>query len=317
MDNMIILPTEPVVINQGIDYKPFIEANTEHADLEDIRHKHIIPVFAKNNEPAISQVEFIQVMGEVAEDMFQTFMTPVEIRVSHPIKGRIPSARNKPAQDLLPYEKTLYYERCAFLFRFPAISRTIGGKEMHLTVGGIKAYNLDNLNRYGGTPQVFKIFIGFQVRVCCNLCIFTDGSHDQVKAANHKQLAQAIQQLFLGFDAERQYRQLRALENDGLTDAQFARLIGRARMYQSMPNDMRKEIFPLLLSDSQINNVVRGYYHDTHFGIMEQELSFWNLYNLMTTASKGSYIDNFVQRNCNALDLTAHLMKDRESWFLN
>ena len=37
------------------------------------------------------------------------------IRLSHLIKGRIPEAKLKIAQDLEEYEKTLYYERMAFI----------------------------------------------------------------------------------------------------------------------------------------------------------------------------------------------------------
>jgi hypothetical protein len=317
MENQLVLTNHsPTNLILEAD-KPFIEANTEPMLLEEIREKHIIPVFAKNNETTISQVEFINLIGEIAETTFQQRIDPVEIRVSHPIKGRIPSARYKAANDLLPHEKTLYYERCAFLFKIPGISRTINGQEIQLTVGGIKAYNLDNLHRYGGSPQVFKIFIGFQVKVCCNLCIFTDGSKDQIKATNAEQLGNYIQQLFQSFDDEYQYQMLRQLVNDGITDAQFATLIGRTRMYMHMPPDSRKSMQPMLLSDSQINAVVKGYYTDPNFGIETQEMSYWNLYNLFTTATKGSYIDSFLTRNCNSLEFSNYLIQHPNTWFLN
>ena len=41
--------------------KPFLEANTVEIGYQEIKEKHIIPVFAKNNEPAISHHEFIDV----------------------------------------------------------------------------------------------------------------------------------------------------------------------------------------------------------------------------------------------------------------
>ena len=41
------------------------------------------------------------------------------IRVSHQIKGRVPSAIGKPVKELKENEKTIYYERMAFLIEIP------------------------------------------------------------------------------------------------------------------------------------------------------------------------------------------------------
>jgi hypothetical protein len=295
---------------------PFIEANTVEMSLQEIQDKHIIPVFVKNNEPVISQVEFINQVGEQTEQFFGCALSPAEIRVSHPIKGRIPSARHKPAAELLSHEKTLFYERCAFLYKIPGITRRIENKELQLTVGGIKAHNQDNLNRYGGSPQSFKIFIGFQVKVCCNLCIFTDGHKEQLKVSSLDKLSDHLTYLLESFDEVRQLKQLHTLTNDGLTDSQFATLVGRCRMYLQADNEVKKAKDAMLLSDSQFNTVVKGYYHDEHFGAIGNALSFWNLYNLMTSATKGSYIDTFLSRNANAVEFVSHLQRDAGSWFL-
>ena len=48
----------------------FIEANTIPITLKEIREKHIIPVFAKDNEPAISQVDFVEVVEQAARQSF-------------------------------------------------------------------------------------------------------------------------------------------------------------------------------------------------------------------------------------------------------
>lgn len=45
--------------------KPFIQANTEAATLQEITHHHIIPVFIKDNEPLISHGDFISATAEV------------------------------------------------------------------------------------------------------------------------------------------------------------------------------------------------------------------------------------------------------------
>jgi len=76
--------------------QPFIEANTIDVQLSHLRNDCIVPVFSKDNERTISHNEFIQVAQECASDVFPNhiFDAP-EIRVSHQIKGRVPSAVNQ------------------------------------------------------------------------------------------------------------------------------------------------------------------------------------------------------------------------------
>jgi Domain of unknown function, B. Theta Gene description (DUF3871) len=69
--------------------KVFITANTIGLPLEQIKRNHIIPVFVKDNEAAISQSDFIEATQEVVADIFASehILKPV-IRLSHPIKGQ-------------------------------------------------------------------------------------------------------------------------------------------------------------------------------------------------------------------------------------
>jgi len=140
----------------------------------------------------------------------------------------------------------LYSERCAFLYPIPAITREIDGHPLTLTVGGVKAYNLDNLNRIGGSPQVFKVFIGFQVKICSNLCIFTDGYKDQIKTGNPRKLADQIGTLLNDFDEEHQYQVLASLMDGGLSEREFALLVGRCRMYQHLTYKAKKALPAML-----------------------------------------------------------------------
>ena len=130
---------------------------------KEIENNHIIPVFVKDNEPAISQVDFIETLCDTVKEVYQgeIILNP-NIRVSHPIKGRIPNARNKPANELQEWEKTLYYERMMFVVEIPSITETIDGNKISLTVGGVKAYNMDNLYNKKGPQEHFKFFVGFQ-----------------------------------------------------------------------------------------------------------------------------------------------------------
>ena len=76
----------------------FIEANTTSVAMEHLKNECTIPVFAKDNECTISHYEFINCTKEAVEDIlnYNGILKP-EIRVSHVIKGRVPTAIGKPA----------------------------------------------------------------------------------------------------------------------------------------------------------------------------------------------------------------------------
>lgn len=124
----------------------FIEANTVEATLQHLRDDCIIPVFAKDNEATLSHVSFIETVQDAANTFFNgERIGQPDIRVSHVIKGRIPEAIHKPANQLLESDKTIYYERCAFVIEIPTIYETVNGNKLTLTVGGVRAYNHTNL----------------------------------------------------------------------------------------------------------------------------------------------------------------------------
>jgi len=142
-EHEIIQLDSPVQQNNEVSKAAFIEANAFPSTLEEIASTHIIPVFSKDNEPLISQTDFIEVTNQTVYDLFngEKILQP-NIRLSHPIKGRIPEAKYKPASQLLEGEKTIYYERMAFIIEIPSIYDHIDGNRLSLTVGGIKALEL-------------------------------------------------------------------------------------------------------------------------------------------------------------------------------
>src|ERR1035437_5485768 len=153
----------------------FIESNTIPGSFEEIKHNHLIPVFA-NNEPLISHADFIEVTSSLVIDMFngEHILKP-DIRVSHAVMGRIPDAKDKPVHQLLDWEKTLYYQRMAFIIEIPSIQSNVDGNTLYLTIGGVRSFADENLGSRNMCDQHFKIFIGFKNTVCCNMCIWTDG----------------------------------------------------------------------------------------------------------------------------------------------
>jgi hypothetical protein len=303
--------------------KPFIQANTIGSSLEEIKNSHVIPVFIKDNEPVISHADFIETTFDVVSSVFhsETVLSP-SVRLSHPIKGRVPEAKHKPANQLLEHEKTIYYERMAFIVEIPTIQDEISGNQLSLTVGGIKAYNLDNLYNRKGADEHFKVFIGFQNKVCTNLCVWTDGYMNDLKVKNIGQLQANIRTLFENYNANFQIHFLQQLNNYSLTEQQFANLIGRCRMYNHLPNGTKNNLTPLLLSDTQLGAVVKDFYRDNSFcRDSNGNINLWKLYNLFTGSNKSSYIDTFLDRSVNAFhfvnDLRDALDKKETNWFLN
>lgn len=302
---------------------PFIQANTETVTLSEMKEKHIIPTFFKDNETLISHFEFIEATQEVVSNFYsgESILLP-SIKVSHPIKGRIPSAMNKPATQLEEWEKTLYYERMMFIIEIPTIQDSIGGNSLSLTIGGVKSFSLDNLYGKKGSDEHFKIFCGFKNSVCTNLCVWSDGLYKDIKVNSIGQLMACIRTLLENYNAVFHLEQMKRLNDFSLTESQFAHVIGRARLYQSLPPHLKKDITPLLFGDNQIGAVCKDYYKDESFCRDEDgNINLWKLYNLFTGVNKSSYIDNFLDKAVNAYHFAEQLrwaLEDKSSsWFLN
>lgn len=303
--------------------RPFILANTIEASTEEIRRKHIIPVFTKDNEPLISHTDFIEAATEMAGDIFhgEHILKP-RVRLSHPVKGRIPEAKDKPASQLLESEKTLYYERMMFIIEIPSIIDTINGNQLSLTLGGVKAYNQDNLYSRSFCDQHFKVFIGFKNTVCTNLCVWTDGLMDDLKVKNLGQLKASIRTLLESYNTGYHLLHLHKLEEHSITEEQFAHIVGRCRMYNHLPPHLREGIPQILFGDQQMGSVVRDFYRDDSFCRDDNgNINLWKLYNLFTNANKSSYIDGFLARSINAFNLVEQirygLENKAECWYLN
>ncbi|MEI6900433.1 MAG: DUF3871 family protein, partial [Bacteroidota bacterium] len=180
---------QPFEALEEVSSEHFITSNTEPILLNDLRNRCTIPVFSKDNESTISHTEFINTVAEIGNSFFagERMLRPA-IRVSHPVKGRIPAAMGKSVTDLQEHEKTLYYERMAFMIEFPNIAETINGNKLSLSIGGVRAYNHENLYSRK-IEEHFKVFIGFKNHVCTNLCISTDGYKKEIRVKSLSDLA--------------------------------------------------------------------------------------------------------------------------------
>jgi len=307
---------------EEISSEHFITCNTEPILLDDLRNRCIIPVFSKDNESTISHPEFINTVTEIGLNFFsgERILKPA-IRVSHPIKGRIPEAMGKAVLDLKEEEKTVYYERMAFLIEFPNIAETINGNKLSLSIGGVRAYNHENLYSRK-IEEHFKVFIGFKNCVCTNLCISTDGFKREIRVKSLSDLAFEVYQLLSDFKIERQLNQLHQLGDYSISEKQFAQLLGRSKMYQYLPLKQKKSIIPIPINESQISTIAREYYHDKSFSRNHDgSIDLWRLYNLFTRSNKTSYIDTFLDRGVSCLDfvqsIVSHLETGVNSWYLS
>ncbi|HDZ04674.1 hypothetical protein LCGC14_0354320 [marine sediment metagenome] len=316
--SMIVEDSEVIKkVNNG-----FIEANTIPVSIQHLKTDCIIPVFSRDNESTISHYDFIAHILSIVKDHFPQFEAKnPDIRVSHMIKGRIPSAAGKPKAELEENEKTIYYERCAFLIELAGSEVEINGNKISLTVGGVRSYNLENL--YGcKTDERFKVFIGYKNRVCTNMCISTDGFLSDLRIGSVNDFRPHLENLFDNYNWSNHVDELERFSSYNLNQEQFAHLIGKFRMYQYLPKDLKTGLFPLEMNDSQINKVVRDYYKCPNFGGERNgDINLWKLFNLFTEANKSSYIDNYLDRGLSAYKLVQELgfsiESNSQNWFLN
>ena len=301
----------------------FIEANTKEVDYYHIKNECVIPVFSKDNEVTISHTNFIETVQEaISRVLPNVYINAPDIRVSHLIKGRTPEALHKKVEELQDKDRTLYYERMAFVIEIPSIYDTIEGNRLNLTVGGVRAYNHENLFSRK-TFEKFKIFIGIKNMVCCNMCISTNGYKTELRAVDCQQILIQSIELFQKYNAMEQLQLLNSLGTYRLTEHQFAQLVGKTRLYQCLPPNQKRELPVMEFGDGQLNIIVRNYYHDKSFcRNSDGSINLWRVYNLFTEANKNSYIDTFLDRSVNATDflngISCALQGNPDyQWFIN
>ena len=316
------VPGDPGINNS--EHPNFIESNTQAITLEELTTRNIIPTFS-DNTLTISHQSFIEAVYRVAENLYGELTTP-EMRVSHPISGRIPSAQHKKTSELLESEKTIFYQRLAWCCHVKNLTRNINGQTVNLCVGGVRAYNEDKLyNRQ--SPMKFHIFIGWQVRVCSNLMLTCDGNSGIIDCLTEADISLKAQELFAAFNPHKEDN-LRLLENLSTTtisEEQFCKIIGRMRLYQFLPLEEQRKLPLLNIGDQAVNAMVKNYVSNPNFGRKEGEnYTCWNLMQNANEAVKQAYIDKWIDRNQNCTDFAIGIQKaingeDTEgySWFLS
>jgi hypothetical protein len=303
-------------------YVSFLDANTNHITMDELKTQCVVPTWA-NQELTISHQDFIESVHDAAKSFYQgEAVTAPSIRVSHIVRGRTPNALGKRASELLECEKTQFYQRLAFAFTIPTIYETIDGHRMELCVGGVRNYSDLNLYRQTKGVEKFSVFVGWRVVVCSNQILSGQGVKLSMEVMSLGELYRNVMDLFHQFIPAKDIHLMQTLSNTYLSETQFAQVVGRMRMAQALPQSISRKIPRLLITDSQINSVCRGYYHNEDFGTKDNGLSLFDFHNLLTESNKSSYIDTYLQRGVNATEVatglhnTMHGFDDRYSWFL-
>ena len=314
---------EPEEENPG-EHPNFIESNTQAISIEELATRCIVPTFS-DNSLTIAHQNAIAAVYKAAEDVFGE-LTPPECRVSHAINGRVASAIHKPAKDLTDEEKTIFYQRLAFVAHVKSLTRNVAGQPVELTIGMCRAYNEDKLYSRK-SPEKMKIFVGWKVRVCSNLCLTCNGNSGTVEVFTEADVYQKAYQLFRRFAPEKEdtLQLIGALHNTRVSESQFCYLIGRMRLYQALPTEVQKTLPMIDIGDQAVNAAVRGFVSNPNFGLKEGEgsITTFEMLQLFNEALKQSYIDKFVDRNQNATDFALGIQRallgtDTEGygWFL-
>ena len=158
--------------------------------------------------------------------------------------------------------------------------------------------------------------------VCTNLCVSSDGIVQELRASNLLELEEKVKVLLGNYEMQKHLNALNLMSNYKLNEEQFAKFIGKCRMYNYLPKNERVGVSDLQLTDGQINNVVKSYYEDEYFKREHDgSISLWKLYNLFTGANKSSYIDSFLDRSVNSYEIIQKLSysihSGEQNWYLN
>jgi hypothetical protein len=152
--------------------------------------------------------------------------------------------------------------------------------------------------------------------------IWSDGFMGNLKVSSMGQLSACIRTLVERYSSGLHLYQMQQLTKYRLSEKQFATIIGKCRMYQHFPYDLRKDITPLLMGDTQIGMVCKEYFKNNYFNCeSDGSIDLWRFYNLFTGANKSTYIDSFLDRSVNAYNLVEQIKYGLDNtnhcWYLS
>ena len=272
---------DAVIIDQPEEKKAFILGNTRGIELQNLQDDYLVPVFSRDNVETISHNDFINTVFDAAQTFYQgqQFLEP-NIRVSHEMKLRTRKGSGKLVENLTDEDSGSYYQRMMFIIEIPSITYNIEGNDLTLQIVGVRSYSETNLLGNASQKQLFRVGVGFLNQKYC-------------------------MELFSRYNYIKHVEEMRTLKNTFIDVTTFAQFLGKARMYQALPQSVKTDLqLPeLILNEAQINAAVRDYYSDENFASFGKNMSGWNFYQLLTNY-KNNYIDTMMERTINAYDIS-------------
>ncbi len=128
---------------------------------------------------------------------------------------------------------------------------------------------------------------------------------DKFEAMSEADIFSGACELFRSFDPVSTKQKLELLGQTTMTTEDFTHIIGRMRLYEALPSARRNELgLPqITLGDQALNSATRGFVANKDFCVRpDGTLTLWSFLNLLTEATKQSYIDRFLSREVNAMD---------------
>ena len=154
-------------------------------------------------------------------------------------------------------------------------------------------------------------------------CEDADGLKSDMRVMSVQELFEQSLRLFQRYDMQKHLSLMSRMQEQSLTEHQFAQLIGKTRLYQFLPPKERKALPAMEFTDSHFNAIARAYYSDENFARegTASDIDLWRVYNLFTGANKSSYIDTFLARSLNATNLITGIGRalegnDEYRWFI-
>ena len=234
---------DAVIIDQPEEKKAFILGNTRGIELQNLQDDYLVPVFSRDNVETISHNDFINTVFDAAQTFYQgqQFLEP-NIRVSHEMKLRTRKGSGKLVENLTDEDSGSYYQRMMFIIEIPSITYNIEGNDLTLQIVGVRSYSETNLLGNASQKQLFRVGVGFLNQVCTNMLLSTDGVKLDIKVTNTADLYKYCMELFSRYNYIKHVEEMRTLKNTFIDVTTFAQFLGKARMYQALPQSVKTDL---------------------------------------------------------------------------
>lgn len=325
-ENVIALNV-PVIPDGSVP--DFLRAGTVRRTLSDTLNHDLPSSEERRRTIPLSHLQILQAAVEATQERYpDDGIAVTDFRCSHPVS-------NIDGNPLLhSLSKSFFYARSSFTIEIPSVSFELGGQSLSLTLGGLVAYPNPNDLDWRLNRGYLKLFAGFRVHICTNLCAGTDGVALEVKAQNAKDLKDRINELIDSFDVEEARQKIKAMQDRRIPVSGLIRRLlgGQSRQWNSRSE---RRLFEILTGDASPHELrtegarLLGSEAELPFGSHEilqiltrmrtqapfredadGQISIWNFYNQLTEALKDVPQERFLEGHVQAFQFARQLLAE-------